>query len=114
MSEDYEKKKVTISGQPADPEMFGKGAPQAIDPTTGQHRDYYVLPPEELAKGFVRPYRDKYRHVPCGTVTSMGRLLSETYARDPAFYGSTFCVGCKTHFPVQQFVWDVDGQVVGS
>lgn len=114
MSEEYEKKKVPLSGQPADPEMEGKGAPQAIDPATGMHKDYWVLPPEELAKGFVRPFRDKYVHGKCGVVTSMGQALSETYARDPKFYGSTFCVGCRKHFPVGQFVWDVDGQVVGS
>jgi hypothetical protein len=79
---------------------------------TGQHAGYIVLCDAERAKGFVRPYRDSYRHVGkmielvddagnssghpnvggCGTVTTMGRALSETYARDPKFYGSTFCV----------------------
>jgi hypothetical protein len=29
----------------------------------GQHDTYLVLPDEELSKGFVRPYRDKYIHV---------------------------------------------------
>jgi len=44
----------------------------------------------------------------CGGVTSMGRAIAETYARDPRFYGSTFCVGCGTHLPVGaagEFVW---------
>src|SRR5690349_7345207 len=31
----------------------------------------------------------------CGTPTTMGRALSETYARDPKFYGSTYCVHCQ-------------------
>lgn len=110
----YEKKKVTLSGKDPDPAMEGKGAPQAIDPATGMHKDYWVLPAEEIAKGFVRPYRDKYLHTPCGVVTSMGRQLSETYARNPKFYGSTFCVGCRNHYPVEDFVWTKDGQVVGS
>lgn len=50
----------------------------------------------------------------CGTVTTMGRALSETYARDPKFYGATFCVGCNKHLPVGEFVWDADGEVLGS
>jgi hypothetical protein len=44
----------------------------------------------------------------------MGRSLSETYARDPSFYGATFCVHCNKHFPVAEFVWTADGQQVGS
>ncbi len=51
----------------------------------------------------------------CGGVTTMGLALGETYARDPEFYGSTFCCKCKDHFPVAEFIWD-DGskEVVGS
>jgi hypothetical protein len=81
---------------------------------TGQHDGYIVLCPDERAKGFVRPYRDSYRHGACGTVTTMGRALSETYARDPTFYGATFCCHCNRHLPVAEFVWTADGQVVGS
>jgi hypothetical protein len=79
----------------------------------GQQVDYLVLCPEERAKGFVRPYRDSYKHT-CGCVTTMGRALSETYARNPYFYGSTYCVGCGIHLPVEEFVWTEDGKVVGS
>ena len=81
---------------------------------TGQHDGYIVLCPDERAKGFVRPYRDKYRHLTCGTETTMDRALSETYARDPSFYGATFCCRCNAHFPVAEFVWTADGQPVGS
>ena len=81
---------------------------------TGQHSSYIVLCEEERQKGFVRPYRDAYKHLTCGSVTTMGRALSETYARDPSFYGSTFCVRCNRHFPVADFVWTADGQPVGS
>lgn len=49
----------------------------------------------------------------CGTVTTMGRALAETYARDPKFYGATFCAGCGRHLPVAEFIW-MDGSVVGS
>ena len=134
---------------------------------TGQHAGYIVLCPDERAKGFVRPYRDSYKHVGlrpkyplapltdaetqmfgdhfvkfeayppespdsrggtsrgrfwmqaeldsgCGSVTTMGRALSETYARDPKFYGSTFCCHCNRHLPVAEFVWTADGTRVGS
>ena len=30
----------------------------------------------------------------------MGDALSETYARNPKFYGATYCVFCRMHRPV--------------
>lgn len=86
---------------------------------------YLVLSDEELARGFVRPVRKTYIHVGpggsegnltgsgCGAATRMGTALSETYARDPKFYGATYCVHCQMHRPVAEFIWE-DGQVVGS
>lgn len=50
----------------------------------------------------------------CGCLTRMNITISETYARDPNFYGSTFCVGCGTHLPLNQFVWDGTDELVGS
>lgn len=50
----------------------------------------------------------------CDSVTTMGRALSETYARDPKFYGSTFCCHCNHHRPVEEFIWTADGTRVGS
>lgn len=58
--------------------------------------------------------RETHRLGGCGTVTTMGLALCETYARDPKFYGGTFCAGCRTHLPLDQFVWSEDGAVVGS
>jgi hypothetical protein len=75
---------------------------------------YLVLSQEERAKGFVRPYRDEYKHLTCGSVTTMAVALSETYARNPKFYGATYCVACRMHRPVAEFTWVADGQVVGS
>ena len=88
-----------------------------IDPATGMQRGYVVLSDEERAKGFVRPVRRSYRHEKCGTVTTMGVALAETYARDPKFYSGTFCCGCRAHFPVGQtgeFVWDGTDEKVGT
>ena len=91
----------------------------------GQQAAYLVLSDEERAKGFVRPVRAKYVHVACGTVTTMGQAIAETYARDPKFYGGTFCCRCGKHFPlrywdkekdavVEAFLWEPDGTPVGS
>ena len=80
----------------------------------GQQKGYIVLSPEERAKGFVRSVRQKYIHKRCGVVTHMGLALAETYARDPEFYSGTFCVGCKAHFPLDQFVWDGTDEQLGS
>jgi hypothetical protein len=52
----------------------------------------------------------------CGTTTTMGLAIAETYARVPGFYGGTFCCACGTHLPVGkdgEFVWD-DGSRVGT
>ncbi len=97
------------------PEIFHGPAPAPIDPATGQHKDYWVLSVEERAKGFIRPVRRTYVHNSCGVATSMGQAIAETYARDPKYYGATFCIGskCKAHFPVSEFKWD-DGSEVGS
>ncbi len=114
-----EPKTCTLSGRPVEEVRAEQTESE------GQHKDYIVLCPDERAKGFVRPFRDKYIHVgeggtesnrtygACGVLTRMGTALSETYARQPTFYGLTFCVGCNKHLPVAEFIWE-DGEVVGS
>lgn len=123
---------MSLTTDPKDPEL-GHGVDDTPIP---QHKKYLVLSDEELAKGFVRPVRRSYKHVGlevevrkymedgttsnkahvggCGTVTSMGLKLCETYARNPKFYGSTYCTHCMKHLPVEEFTWTEDGQVVGS
>lgn len=146
---------MPLTTDPNDPRL-GHGADTGPGP---QNEVYLVLSDEERAKGWVRPYRDAYRHVGkeeprfplrdltdeeqeryaqysyvkyeqypesadsvtgrfwtqkrldeagmggCGQVTTMGRALSETYARDPYFYGATYCCTCRMHLPVSEFVW---------
>jgi hypothetical protein len=99
-----------LTSDPNDPRL-GRGVD---DEPVPQHDVYLVLSEEERATGFVRPYRDAYRHDACGTVTTMGRELSETYARQPTFYGATYCCHCRMHKPVSEFVWVTDGERVGS
>lgn len=121
-----------------------------------QNKVYLVLSDEDIAKGYVKPYRDAYIHdsidAPkgplreltaeeraqydqfgythyeegdqrfwtkdrlerskrrCGVVTTMGFKLSATYARDPRFYGATYCCGCGMHYPLNEFHWTADGE----
>jgi len=125
-----------------------------------QNKVYLVLSKEEIAKGFIKPYRDSYKHVgkkpkyplrklteeenerygeygyvafevypenespktgrfwthkdldnqSCGVVTKINKSISETYARDPWFYGATYCCRCNMHRPLDEFVWEPDGE----
>lgn len=84
---------------------------------SGMQKDYVVLTAEERAKGFVEPVRRTYLHLKCGSTTTMGHALAETYARCPTFYSGTFCCACGNHFPVGEageFVWDGTNQKVGT
>lgn len=95
---------------PCDPRL-GHGVDENPGP---QNEVYLVLSEEERKKGFVRPFRDSYIHKKCGTLTKMSRPIAETYARDPKFYGATYCVGCSKHLPVDEFVWDGTDIKVGT
>jgi hypothetical protein len=105
-----------LTTDPDDPRV-GRGVD---DEPVPQHDTYLVLSDEERAKGFVRPVRRTYKHTGgCGALTTMGIALAETYARQPTFYGATYCVGCGMHRPVAEFVWisELGGttdQAVGS
>ena len=104
-------KRCMLSGEPETPEH------REIDPYTGMQKDYVVLCPQERAKGFVASMRRSYKHLKCGSVTTMGQALAETYARDPHFYSGTFCANCCAHYPVGEdgeFVWTNDGTKVGA
>lgn len=102
-----------ITDDPNDPDLT-RGADETPVP---QASKYLVLSDEERAKGFVRPVRRSYVHDTCGAVTTMGQAIAETYARDPAFYGSTYCVRCMMHRPVGpdgEFTWDGAEDKVGT
>ena len=113
MSKADDTRYATTDGKPPAPGYEDGPAPQPIG-TDGQHGAYWVLSDAERAKGFVRPVRRAYKHKTCGGITRMGLALCETYAANPHFYGSTFCVACGKHFPVAEFNWEEDGAVVGT
>lgn len=87
-----------------------------------QHDVYLVLSEAEHAQGFIRPVRRSYLHLACGAVTTMSQAIAETYARDPHFYGATYCCSCRKHLPVGEhgeFVWidrfgDTTKELVGT
>jgi hypothetical protein len=110
----YRRNAGTLSGGPPEDEHWDDVAPGGIDPATGRHRDYWVLPESERAKGFVRPLRREYTHIVCGGHTIMGLSIAETYARDPSYYQGTFCATCKKHYPNEEFVWKDTDTFLGS
>lgn len=105
---------MSTTDDPTDPDLT-RGVDDGPVP---QAKKYLVLSEAERAKGFVRPLRRSYQHTTCRVITSMSLDLAETYARNPKFYGATYCTRCSMHLPVAEFVW-VDGgsitdEVVGS
>lgn len=90
--------------------------------TTEEHEEYdkygyvayedYNAGPDEACTG--RFWTAEQLKGGCQIVTIMGVALAETYARDPKFYGGTFCCGCGKHFPVDEFVWEGTNEKVGS
>jgi hypothetical protein len=104
---------MPTTSDPNDPRLT-RGADDSPVP---QAEAYLVLSEEELGRGFVRPVRRSYIHQTCGAVTTMAQALAETYAREPGFYGATFCATCRMHRPVGangEFVWEGDGSKVGT
>ena len=109
---------MSLTTDPEDPNL-------RVIEKSGQQKAYLVLSDAERARGFVRPVCQSYTHLKCGGVTTMGLAIAETYARDPLFYGGTFCCICGSHFRLREFdkdrgewapafLWTSDGTPVGS
>jgi hypothetical protein len=102
-----------VTDDPADPRLSHGTDTERV----AQAEVYLVLSDEERARGYLRPVRSAYVHTVCGTVTTMGRAIAETYARQPDFYGATYCVHCAMHRPVGEhgeFVWQDTDIKVGT
>lgn len=69
-----------------------------------------------VSRQYYKDFINKNSHTGgCGVETRMNEKIAETYARDPKFYGATYCVGCQKHLPVAEFVWsDNEIDEVGS
>lgn len=95
---------MPVTDDPSDPRLT-RGVDAEPVP---QAEAYLVLSEHERGNGFVRPVRLSYWHEVCGTVTTMARPIAETYARQPSFYGATYCTSCRQHRPVGlmgEFCW---------
>jgi hypothetical protein len=104
---------MSTTEDPNDPRLTHGADAEPAD----QAEAYLVLSESERAAGFVRPLRESYIHEACGQVTTMNRAIAETYARQPDFYGATYCTTCHKHSPVGadgEFVWLVDRSKVGT
>lgn len=75
---------------------------------------YEEYPLDSGKLGLGKFWTEKELRSGCGTDTTMNLALAETYARDPHFYGGTFCCRCGKHFNVNQFVWKGTDERVGS
>ena len=73
---------------------------------------YEAYPSDSSVCG--RFWTEKALHSGCGHVTTMALALAETYARDPKFYGGTFCAHCRVHLPLEEFVWEGTDEQVGT
>jgi len=83
----------------------------------GDEFECFEVYPPELSPKVGRFWTAKELASGCGSVTTMGNSLAETYARDPSFYPGTFCCGCRAHFPVGadgEFVWAGTTEKVGT
>lgn len=99
-----------ITTDPNDPDLTRGVDEQPV----AQAKKYLVLSEEELSNEYLRPVIRSYFHTKCGAITTMGIDIARTYARDPKFYGATYCVTCQRHLPVGEhgdFYWVVDGEV---
>lgn len=80
---------------------------------------YEEYPAGQLALGRFWTQADLDRaNKACGDTTRMAEAIAETYARQPAFYGATYCCTCQMHLPVGaqgEFVWlNPDGSDSGE
>lgn len=108
------KQSILLTTDPHDPRLEDRrGADVQSVP---QNEIYLVLDPRDDEKLFQRPVRTQYIHANCGNITTMNEEIAETYARDPSFYGYTYCCTCMMHRPVGEdgeFTW-LDGTKVGT
>lgn len=106
---------MSVTDDRNDPRLtHGADAPDA---RPGMAEAYLVLSEAERSEGYVRPFRISYVHTTCGAVTTMNQAIAATYARQPDFYGATYCATCRNHRPVGEageFVWEGTDIKVGT
>lgn len=91
--------------------------PAPADFDYGERRDdgQFERHPTTDEGDFAQPVRESYVHMEgdCDNgVTTMGRELAESFARDPFQYDKTFCARCGDYYPLYEFVWKENGQML--
>jgi hypothetical protein len=88
--------------------MPSDDGPPPEDFDYGERRDdgQYEHHPTTDEGEFAQPIRDTYVHTEgCGSNTTMGSALAESFARDPNQYGKTFCASCGDYYSLDEFTW---------
>lgn len=89
--------------------------PEEKQTTMGELYVAFEKYPEERSPATGRFWTKAELNFKCdGVTTIQSKEITETYARSPQFYGSTYCIPCQRHVPVKECVWVDDGSRVGS
>jgi hypothetical protein len=100
--EAQERSTMGLTTDPNDPRL-GRGVDQEPRP---QNETYLVLSDEEreprASSGRCASRTSTSSAV---SITTMNQAIAETYARQPTFYGATYCCTCRKHLPVAEFIW---------
>lgn len=102
---------MTITRDPNDPRLEQYRRKGHDTEPVEQQEVYLALSENELAKGYLLPVRREYIHKTCQSRTVMPQACAETYARDPWFYGGTYCCHCQKYRPFEEFKW-LEGQAM--
>jgi hypothetical protein len=71
--------------------------------------------PEDIAKGYARPYRDAAVHQTCKQIVILPPDYAAMFARSPGVLGTIPCPHCRgAKRPAKEFRWQKGGQVVGT
>jgi hypothetical protein len=102
---------MSLTDDPNDPRLT-RGATRPTRRTATRPRCTSCSPRTSAPRASSGRYAGRTGTRSAATVTTMGQALAETYARNPGFYGATYCVHCGQHRPVGadgEFYWcDLD------
>lgn len=86
----------------------------AMNPDTEHDRHHFAISHPIKKADLDKVQKSQRLPGGCGTLTTMHQSIAETYARDPNFYGYTYCCACSKHLPIDEFVWSGTNESVGS
>lgn len=103
------------TGNPPTGELRDLTDQEKLDYAACQYVKFETYPADPSRPGIIgRFLTERTLKGGCGALTTMPLAIAETYARQPSFYGSTFCCGCQAYHPVEEFTWEGTDERVGS